>query len=154
MATAAPLASPAQVDAASASKVGVVGASVANGNDNTNAPALDSDSPGDAEGVSSPSKASGGTSAPPDPSTPLTVRALVSTKEAGVIIGKGGQNVADLREQTGVKAGVSKVVQGVHDRVLSVTGTVEEIAKVRAKCIWLKRKLHPRFATTGILQSI
>ncbi|PWN41112.1 hypothetical protein IE81DRAFT_348651 [Ceraceosorus guamensis] len=76
-----------------------------------------------AEAASSPSKASGGAAAPPDPNAPLTVRALVSTKEAGVIIGKGGQNVADLREQTGVKAGVSKVVQGVHDRVLSVTGT-------------------------------
>ena len=50
---------------------------------------------------------------------PLTLRALVSTKEAGVIIGKGGKNVAELREVTGVKAGVSKVVQGVHDRVLT-----------------------------------
>lgn len=61
----------------------------------------------------------------------LTVRALVSTKEAGVIIGKGGQNVAELREKSGVKAGVSKVIQGVHDRVLSITGSVEAIAKVR-----------------------
>ncbi|KAF9406892.1 RNA binding protein, heterogenous nuclear RNP-K like protein, partial [Podila epigama] len=61
--------------------------------------------------------------------TPLTLRALVSTKEAGVIIGKAGKNVADLRDQTGVKAGVSKVVQGVHDRVLTVTGTIEGVAK-------------------------
>jgi hypothetical protein len=42
----------------------------------------------------------------------LTLRALVSTRDAGVIIGKGGKNVADLREQTGVKAGVSRVVTG------------------------------------------
>ncbi|KAH7344609.1 hypothetical protein B0J17DRAFT_636114 [Rhizoctonia solani] len=60
----------------------------------------------------------------------LTLRALVTTKEAGVIIGKGGKNVADLREQTGVKAGVSKVVQGVNERVLTVSGTVEDVAKV------------------------
>ncbi|KAG2228126.1 hypothetical protein INT45_009172 [Circinella minor] len=59
----------------------------------------------------------------------LTLRALVSTKEAGVIIGKGGKNVAELRDATGVKAGVSKVVQGVHDRVLTVTGTLEGVAK-------------------------
>ncbi|KAF8609105.1 hypothetical protein BDV93DRAFT_517969 [Ceratobasidium sp. AG-I] len=59
----------------------------------------------------------------------LTLRALVTTKEAGVIIGKGGKNVADLREQTGVKAGVSKVVQGVNERVLSVSGNVEDVAK-------------------------
>ncbi|KAI8876769.1 hypothetical protein K501DRAFT_231422, partial [Backusella circina FSU 941] len=59
----------------------------------------------------------------------LTLRALVSTKEAGVIIGKGGRNVADLRDSTGVKAGVSKVVQGVHDRVLTVSGSLEAVAK-------------------------
>ncbi|KAF9992947.1 RNA binding protein, heterogenous nuclear RNP-K like protein, partial [Entomortierella chlamydospora] len=64
-----------------------------------------------------------------DADAPLTLRALVSTKEAGVIIGKAGKNVADLRDQTGVKAGVSKVVQGVHDRVLTVTGTIEGVAK-------------------------
>lgn len=66
-----------------------------------------------------------------DAAAPLTLRALVSTKEAGVIIGKAGKNVADLRDQTGVKAGVSKVVQGVHDRVLTVTGTIEGVAKVK-----------------------
>jgi heterogeneous nuclear rnp K-like protein 2 len=60
----------------------------------------------------------------------LTLRALVSTKEAGVIIGKGGRNVADLRDSTGVKAGVSKVVQGVHDRVLTVSGSLEAVAQV------------------------
>lgn len=41
----------------------------------------------------------------------LTLRAIVSSKEAGVIIGKSGKNVADLRDETGVRAGVSKVVQ-------------------------------------------
>lgn len=60
--------------------------------------------------------------------TILTLRSLVSTKEAGVIIGKGGANVAELREKSGVKAGVSKVIQGVHDRVLSITGTIDSIA--------------------------
>lgn len=74
----------------------------------------------------------GGSSAPADPNASLTVRALVSTKEAGVIIGKAGHNVAELREKTGVKAGVSKVVQGVHDRVLSVSGNLEGVAKVSA----------------------
>ena len=60
----------------------------------------------------------------------LTLRALVSTKDAGVIIGKGGKNVGELREQTGVKAGVSKVIPGVHERVLSITGSVESVAQV------------------------
>lgn len=65
------------------------------------------------------------------PGNSLTLRALVTTKEAGIIIGKAGKNVADLRERTGVKAGVSKVVPGVHERVLSISGSVESIAKVR-----------------------
>lgn len=59
----------------------------------------------------------------------ITLRAIVTSKEAGVIIGKAGQNVADLRDKTGVRAGVSKVVPGVHDRVLTVTGTLTSIAE-------------------------
>jgi len=59
----------------------------------------------------------------------LTLRAIVSSKEAGVIIGKGGKNVADLRDETGVRAGVSKVVPGVHDRVLTVNGSMGGISK-------------------------
>ncbi|SZF04425.1 unnamed protein product [Blumeria hordei] len=62
----------------------------------------------------------------------MTLRAIVSSKEAGIIIGKGGKNVADLRDETGVKAGVSKVVQGVHDRVLSITGGCEAVSRAYA----------------------
>jgi len=59
----------------------------------------------------------------------LSLRALVSSKEAGVIIGKAGKNVAELRDATGVKAGVSKVVPGVHDRILTVAGSLEGVSK-------------------------
>lgn len=79
-------------------------------------------------------KASPAASRSPSPTSAhdvLTLRALVTTKEAGVIIGKGGKNVADLREQTGVRAGVSKVIPGVHERVLTVGGSVDAVAKVR-----------------------
>lgn len=62
----------------------------------------------------------------------LTLRAIVSSKEAGIIIGKAGKNVADLRDETGVKAGVSKVVPGVHDRVLTVTGPLQGTARAYA----------------------
>jgi heterogeneous nuclear rnp K-like protein len=58
----------------------------------------------------------------------ITIRALVSSKEAGAIIGKAGKNVADLREQTHVKAGVSKPVPGVPDRVLTISGILENVA--------------------------
>ena len=74
----------------------------------------------------------------------LTLRALVSTRDAGVIIGKGGKNVADLREQTGVKAGVSRVVTGIHERVLSISGSVESVAKV-CSCVPMRVYLSPDF---------
>ncbi|KAL9599379.1 MAG: hypothetical protein Q9219_003912 [cf. Caloplaca sp. 3 TL-2023] len=83
----------------------------------------------------------------------LTLRAIVSSKEAGVIIGKAGKNVADLRDETGVKAGVSKVVQGVHDRVLTVTGGLEGISKAYA--IVAKGLLEgaPQIGMGGIISS-
>ena len=79
----------------------------------------------------------------------LTLRALVSTRDAGVIIGKGGKNVADLREQTGVKAGVSRVVTGIHERVLSISGTVESVAKV-CSCVPLRVYLSSDLSSSGI----
>ncbi|OXV06058.1 hypothetical protein Egran_06174 [Elaphomyces granulatus] len=83
----------------------------------------------------------------------LTLRAIVSSKEAGVIIGKAGKNVADLREETGVKAGVSKVVQGVHDRVLTVNGALQGCA--RAYAIVAKGLLEgaPQLGMGGIVSN-
>ncbi|KAJ1677045.1 RNA binding protein, heterogenous nuclear RNP-K like protein, partial [Spiromyces aspiralis] len=58
----------------------------------------------------------------------ITVRALVSTKEAGVIIGKSGSVIAQLRDSAGVRAGVTHAVSGVTDRVLSVIGHLKNVA--------------------------
>lgn len=83
----------------------------------------------------------------------LTLRAIVSTKEAGVIIGKAGKNVADLREETGVKAGVSKVVQGVHDRVLTVTGPLSGISKAYALVAKGLLEGAPQVGMGGVVQN-
>lgn len=83
----------------------------------------------------------------------LTLRALVSSKEAGVIIGKGGKNVADLRDETGVKAGVSKVVQGVHDRVLTITGGCEPVAKAYAIVARSLLEGAPAVGMGGVVQN-
>lgn len=92
-----------------------------------------------------------GDSRPASPVGPLgdslALRALVTTKEAGVIIGKAGKNVADLRERTGVKAGVSKVVPGVHERVLSISGSVESIAK--AYSLIISQLLEPEVSASS-----
>ncbi|TBU48191.1 cytoplasmic protein [Dichomitus squalens] len=79
----------------------------------------------------------------------LTLRALVSTKDAGVIIGKAGKNVAELREQTGVKAGVSKVIPGVHERVLTVTGSVEGVAKAYSLIVSQLVSVNPSSPVTS-----
>ncbi|KAI5124684.1 hypothetical protein M0805_004292 [Coniferiporia weirii] len=86
----------------------------------------------------------------PSPQETLTLRAIVSTKDAGVIIGKGGKNVADLRDETGVKAGVSKVVPGVHERVLTVTGNVEGVAKAYRLIISQLIDANPSSPTTPV----
>lgn len=83
----------------------------------------------------------------------LTLRAIVSSKEAGVIIGKGGKNVADLRDETGVKAGVSKVVQGVHDRVLTITGECDAISRAYAIVVRALLEGAPAMGMGGIVQN-
>lgn len=84
--------------------------------------------------------------------TQLTLRAIVSSKEAGVIIGKGGKNVADLRDETGVKAGVSKVVQGVHDRVLTITGGCDSISRAYALVARSLLDGAPSMGMGGVIQ--
>ncbi|KAI8897588.1 hypothetical protein BC833DRAFT_593254 [Globomyces pollinis-pini] len=59
----------------------------------------------------------------------LVLRALISSKEAGILIGKGGQSVGPLRQQFNVKVGVSKVTQGVNERIVIVSGLLEDVAK-------------------------
>ena len=85
--------------------------------------------------------------------TQLTLRAIVSSKEAGVIIGKGGKNVADLRDETGVKAGVSKVVQGVHDRVLTITGGCEPVSRAYAIVARALLEGAPSVGMGGVIQN-
>ncbi|VBB86895.1 Putative poly(rC)-binding protein similar to PCBP3 of Mus musculus [Podospora comata] len=81
----------------------------------------------------------------------MTLRAIVSSKEAGVIIGKAGKNVADLRDETGVKAGVSKVVPGVYDRVLTITGGCEAISKAYAKVASALMEGAPAMGMGGVV---
>ena len=83
----------------------------------------------------------------------LALRAIVTSREAGVIIGKGGQNVADLRDATGVKAGVSKVIPGVHDRVFSVTGSLDQISKAYGKVAQSLLEGAPSMGMGGIISA-
>lgn len=59
--------------------------------------------------------------------TLITYRILVSRREAGAIIGKEGSNISKIRDEFDVKAGVSRVMDGCIDRILTVTGMVDNI---------------------------
>lgn len=66
---------------------------------------------------------------------PLVLRALVTSKDAGAIIGRGGTRIAELRTQAGVEAGISKAVIGVQERVMTVTGNLEGVCRVSRTCV-------------------
>jgi heterogeneous nuclear rnp K-like protein 2 len=60
----------------------------------------------------------------------ISLRAIVSTKDAGVIIGKGGKNVSEIREQSGAKVTISEMVHGALERILTASGPLDAVALV------------------------
>lgn len=59
----------------------------------------------------------------------INFRVLVSAKEAGCLIGQNGQVIDSIREETNTKAGISKLQPGSHERILTVSGTLDDSAK-------------------------
>ncbi|ORY44737.1 hypothetical protein BCR33DRAFT_850253 [Rhizoclosmatium globosum] len=59
----------------------------------------------------------------------MTMRAIVSMKEAGMIIGKSGKNVADIRDSSGARVTVSENVPGAGERILTIVGPLDTVAK-------------------------
>ncbi|KAI8139037.1 hypothetical protein BJV82DRAFT_522541 [Fennellomyces sp. T-0311] len=68
------------------------------------------------------------TSLPPGVPT-VSIRSLVSTKDAGVIIGRGGKNVSEIRELSTARVTISDIIPGAYERILTVTGPVNAVAK-------------------------
>ena len=66
------------------------------------------------------------------PAPTLSMRSLIVTQDASIIIGKGGQNIAQIRERSGAKVNVSENVAGNPERVLTVSGALDTVARVRA----------------------
>ncbi|KAJ3325606.1 RNA binding protein, heterogenous nuclear RNP-K like protein [Boothiomyces sp. JEL0866] len=62
----------------------------------------------------------------------IALRSLVTSREAGILIGKGGQSVSNIREETDVKIGVNKMLPGVNERIVTVNGSLENVAKAYA----------------------
>nr|POE48679.1 rna-binding protein rnc1 [Quercus suber] len=64
-----------------------------------------------------------------DETTWLHVRAIISSAEAATVIGKGGENVSQIRRMAGAKCTVSEYTRGAVERILTVSGVVDAVAK-------------------------
>ncbi|KAF2278448.1 eukaryotic type KH-domain (KH-domain type I) [Westerdykella ornata] len=64
-----------------------------------------------------------------DESNWLHLRAVISTSEAATIIGKGGENVTQIRRLSGAKCTVSDYSRGAVERILTVSGQVDAVSK-------------------------
>ena len=60
----------------------------------------------------------------------LHIRAVISSAEAATVIGKGGENVSQIRRLSGAKCTVSDYSRGAVERILTVSGPVDATAKV------------------------
>ena len=60
----------------------------------------------------------------------IHVRAVISSVEAATVIGKGGENVSQIRRLSGAKCTVSEYSRGAVERILTVSGLVDATAKV------------------------
>ena len=59
----------------------------------------------------------------------ISMRALITSKDAGVVIGRQGKNVADVREQSGARITVSEQIHGSTERILTISGPLDAVAK-------------------------
>ena len=60
----------------------------------------------------------------------LHVRCVITSKEAATVIGKHGENVSQIRRLSGAKCTVSDYSRGAVERILTVSGLVDAVAKV------------------------
>lgn len=71
--------------------------------------------------------------APQDESSWIHIRAVISSQEAATVIGKGGENVSQIRRMSGAKCTVSDYSRGAVERILTVSGPQDAVAKVSCR---------------------
>ena len=59
----------------------------------------------------------------------IHIRAVISSAEAATCIGKGGENVTQIRKLSGAKCTVSDYSRGAVERILTVSGAQDAVAK-------------------------
>ncbi|KAF2260955.1 hypothetical protein CC78DRAFT_547021 [Lojkania enalia] len=107
---------------------------VVNGADHSQVDTVLPDAPGpsDLQPIQSTSGANGRPMPSPqhqDESTWLHLRAVISTSEAATIIGKQGENVSQIRKNSGARCTVSDYSRGAVERILTVSGQVDAVSK-------------------------
>ena len=75
------------------------------------------------------SAASVASTAPQDETKWIHIRAVISSAEAATCIGKGGENVTLIRKMSGAKCTVSDYARGAVERILTVSGAQDAVAK-------------------------
>lgn len=79
-----------------------------------------------------------------DESQWIHIRALITSAEAATVIGKGGENVTQIRKMAEAKCTVSDYQRGAGERILTVSGAVDAVAKVVQKpSLSLSSSFHP-----------
>lgn len=61
----------------------------------------------------------------------IHIRSVITSAEAATVIGKGGENVSMIRKMSGAKCTVSDYQKGAVERILTVSGVVDAVAKVK-----------------------
>ena len=86
-----------------------------------------------AAGTAEASASSTGIPAPPtavEAAPSITIRALIVTQDASIIIGKAGSHIKEIREKAGAKVSVSEQIIGNPERILHVSGPLDAVSKV------------------------
>ncbi|KAJ5225835.1 hypothetical protein N7468_007060 [Penicillium chermesinum] len=65
----------------------------------------------------------------------IHIRAVISSQEAATVIGKAGENVSQIRRMSGAKCTVSDYSRGAFERILTVSGLQDAVAKAFALII-------------------
>lgn len=68
-----------------------------------------------------------------DESQWIHIRSVISSAEAATVIGKGGENVTQIRRLSGAKCTVSDYSKGAVERILTVSGAQDAVAKVSTR---------------------
>lgn len=83
----------------------------------------------------------------------LHLRACISTQEAATIIGKGGENVTQIRRLSGAKCTVSDYARGAIERILTVSGAVDAVSKAFGLIVRTLNQEDIETASTSVSKS-